>query len=126
MKQEPAIPEKNNSQVDSHPEPRELLDLVRYVVGAAKLCEDAFASTEFKGVRRWEPRTLMHFHILDRLATSRSGCLSQKNLISKPETAKSSAMSSLLDRMEQDGWITRHSPTRPKRQTQPEEEAKRD
>jgi hypothetical protein len=102
-----------------------LMDLARYAVGAAKLCEDVFATTELKGVRRWAPRTFLHFQILNSLATSRSGRLSQKKLVDSPETAKSSAMSSLLDRMELGGWITRQTPVLVKRQTKAKTETNR-
>jgi DNA-binding MarR family transcriptional regulator len=72
-------------------------DLVRYVVGTAKLCENAIAPTGL---------TLMQYHILDRLGRSENG-LPQKELVGAPETPQSSAVTSLLNRLERNRWIKR-------------------
>jgi DNA-binding MarR family transcriptional regulator len=72
-------------------------DLVRFVVGAAKASEDAIAPTGL---------TLMQYHILDRLGRSKDG-LRQQELVTAAETPKSSAVTSLLNRLERNKWIRR-------------------
>jgi hypothetical protein len=110
----------NDNDVKRPREPYSPLDLVRFVVGTAKLFEDALPSAEVPKIgRKRTVVTLMHFHVLDRLANSENRWVLQSDLVSAPETAKSSAMSSLLQWMEdEDEWITRELPPSRKRQAQ--------
>lgn len=105
--------------------PYSVLALVRFLVGAAKLCEDALASTKLSD-NGDSPLTisLMQWHVLDRLKTHEDETqkknqkgeigLSQRALVSAPETAKSSAISTLLQKMEDGDWIERQIPSRSK------------
>jgi DNA-binding MarR family transcriptional regulator len=83
-------------------------------MGTAKLFEDVLAAAEVCGDRQKRTKvTLMHFHVLYRLATSEGYRIPQSELVSAIETPKSSAMSTLLDRMEDlDKWIERKLPRR--------------
>ena len=72
--------------------------VVRNLVGAMRAYE---SSITLKGV------SLAQFHILDRLAEAENG-LHQKQLVDALETAKSSGLSAMLKKMEdEEGWIMR-------------------